>query len=136
VKIENKINYDVPTWLLIGNDPVNPSTEAGSALGIKAKIEAYKKALDTIVPEEYSLQMKQSNPFDFSDVITEDGGKEKWELMNFYHEPLATVYTTLTSYQANIRYLQMTVLTELFAKANANNTGNMDTDIAELAMKD
>jgi|JI10StandDraft_1071094.scaffolds.fasta_scaffold86548_2 serine phosphatase RsbU (regulator of sigma subunit) len=135
-KIQNKTNLDHTTYLFIGNDETNPRTDAGSAIELKTKIENYIKSLDSIIPEEYALQLKQSNPFNFNDIeLDDDRGKEKWEVMTFSHEPAATVYTTLTGFQANIRYLEMNVLNELFSKANANNQNNMAAQLAELAMK-
>lgn len=134
--IQNKTNFDHTTYIFIGQDETNPRTDAGSAIELKTKIENYIKNLDSIIPEEYSLQLKQSNPFNFNDIELEDNrGKEKWEVMTFFHEPAASVYTTLTGFQANIRYLEMNVLNELFTKANANNKDNMAAQLAELAMK-
>lgn len=133
--IQQKTNYDHPTWQLIGNDQLHLRTDSGSAVELKLKLQTFIKELDSIVPEEYTLQLKQSNPFDFSDVKSQDEEVESWEVANFSHEPLATVYTTLTGYQANVRYLEMTVLNELFTKANANNKDNMAAQLAELAMK-
>jgi len=133
--ILDKTNYDIPTYMLIGQDATNPRTDSGSSFALRRSLEKYIKALDSIIPEEHALQLKQSNPFDFSDIETEGGGKEKWEIINFYHEPLSTVYTNITGYQANVRYLEMTVLNELFNKANANNKDNMASKLVELAMK-
>lgn len=134
--IQNKTNYDLSSYQLIGQDETNPRTGEGTALELKSKIETYIKNLEEVVPEEYALQLKQSNPFNFNDIELEDGGgKVKWEVMTFYHEPVATVYTTLTGYQANIRYIEMGVLNELFAKANSNNSNNLAAQLAELAMK-
>ena len=134
--IQNKTNFDHTSYIFIGQDETNPRTDAGSAIELKTKIENYIKNLDSIIPEEYSLQLKQSNPFNFNDIELEDNrGKEKWEVMTFFHEPAASVYTTLTGFQANIRYLEMNVLNELFTKANANNKDNMAAQLAELAMK-
>ena len=134
--IEDKTNFDHTTYLFIGQDENHPRTDEGSAVELRAKIEGYIKQIDTIMPEEFSLQLKQSNPFNFNDIVLEDGGgKQKWEVMTFFHEPTATVYTTLTGFQANIRYMEMTALNELFTKANSKNKDDMAAQLAELAMK-
>ncbi|MDP2387884.1 MAG: SpoIIE family protein phosphatase [Bacteroidota bacterium] len=133
--IMQKTNYDFPTHMLIGDDANNPVDGPNTAKELKTKLLTFIKVLDSIVPEEYTLQLKQSNPFNFSDVKNRDEEIETWENANFNHEPLATVYTTLTGYQSNIRYMEMTVLNELFTKANANNKDNMAAQLAELAMK-
>jgi hypothetical protein len=133
--INGKDNIDHVTHILIGNNSENPKTGKYSALELKAKIENYIEQLNKLVPEEYAVQLKESNSFDFSDVEIEDGYKETWINMNFFMEPLANVYTTLTSYQANVRYLEMTVLNELFNKASSSNKENIAGQLAELAVK-
>lgn len=134
-RIVSKTNSDVPTYLLIGDDFSNPRKDAGSAIELKNKIQTYIKNLDSIAPEEYAFQLKQANPFDFNDVATDDGGTEKWEIINFAHIPLSTIYTTITGYQANIHYMEMTLLNELFNKANINNKENMARELTDLALK-
>jgi len=133
--INDKTNYDIPTYILIGKNENNPKAGKFSALELKAKIENFVEQLNKLVPIEYAVQLKECNPFDFRDVIIHDNYKETWEIANFFHEPLANVYTTLTSYQANIRYLEMTVLNELFNKANSSNKDNIAGQLAELAVK-
>ena len=133
--IVDKTNVDHTTYLLIGQDESNPRKDGGSAIELKLKLQNFIKDINLLAPEEFSFQMKQSNPFDFNPIKTEEGGFENWEIMNFFHEPLSTIYTTITGYQANIRYLEMNLLNELFNKANTNNKDNMANQLAELAMK-
>jgi len=134
--IQNKINADHTTYIFVGEDEKHPRTDAGSAIELKQKIEQYIVELNNIVPEEYKLQLKQSNPFDFSDIELEDnGGKEKWEVMTFFHEPAATVFTTLSGFQANVRYMEMAALNALFTKANSGKNNDLAAELAELSLK-
>lgn len=134
-QIRDKTNYEIPTLVLLGEDPEHPRTDSNSALALKAGLQSFIRAADSLVPEEYALQLKNANPFNFNDVAQEDSIIQSWEVANFDHQALATVYTTLTGFQANIRFIEMSVLNELFTKANAGNKENMAARLAELAMK-
>ncbi len=133
--INDKTNYDIPTHILIGIDKSGPVNGNQTALELKDKLTNYIHQLDSIVPHEYAIQLKECNPFDFGDVAIHGDYKETWINANFDHVPLANVYTTLTTLQANVRYLEMTVLNELFNKANASNKENIAGQLAELAVK-
>jgi len=132
--IISKTNSDIPTMILIGSDK-NPNTDNYSASTIKSKLETYFLQLSELVPKEYEIQFKECNPFDFNDVQIDVNWEEPWIIATFYNEPLANVYTTLTGLQANVRYLEMTVLNELFNKANSSNKDNIAGQLAELAVK-
>jgi len=133
--INDKTNYDIPTFILIGRDKSYLVKKNQSALELKDKLTNYIHRLDSIVPNEYAIQLKECNPFDFSDVVIHGDYEEPWEIANFYNVPLANVYTTLTALQANVRFLEMTVLNELFNKANSSNKENIAGQLAELAVK-
>lgn len=133
--IIGKANADIPTSILIGDSHEKPKSGKNSAIEIKQTISTFLDSLYHLAPEELRLQLKQSNPFDLSDVESDDNMVDSWEVFNFYQEPLAKDYTTLTSFQANIRFLEMTLLNELFNRANAGSKQNMAAQLAELAVK-
>ena len=135
--IEEKANYDIPTSVLIGNDAMNPKSGKYSAREMKQKLIAFVTQVDKISPEDYRLQIKQANPFDFSDVVVDSVNKDvnSWEIANFYHEVLSKDYATITGFQANVRFLEMTLMNELFNRANSRSKDNMAAQLAELAVK-
>ncbi|MFN6039688.1 MAG: hypothetical protein ACK452_14555, partial [Bacteroidota bacterium] len=124
--INAKANYDIPTHILIGDNYENPKRGKFSALEMKAKLQYFINKIDSLAPEDFRLQLKQTNPFDFSDVIVDSANNivDKWEILNFYHETLAKDFTIITGFQANVRFLEMTLLNELFSRANANTKDN------------
>ena len=135
--IVQKANYDIPSSILIGEDSQHPRTGKFSALEMKSKLLSFIKKLDSLAPEDFRLQLKQTNPFDFSDVVIDSANNvvDKWEVLNFHHETLAKDYTIITGFQANIRFMEMTLLNELFTRANSNTKNNMAAQLAELATK-
>ena len=135
--IIGKANHDIPTSILIGNSPEKPKSGKYSATEIKNTISVFLEKLYRLSPQEFSLQLRQSNPFDFSDVVIDSINNivDSWEVTNFYHEPLSKDYTLITAFQANIRFLEMSLLNELFNRANAGSRQNMAAQLAELAVK-
>ncbi|MFN5183258.1 MAG: SpoIIE family protein phosphatase [Bacteroidota bacterium] len=135
--IEGKANYDIPTSVLIGNDEMNPKSGKYSALEMKQNLIDFITQVDKISPEDYRLQIKQANPFDFSDIVVDSVNKvvDSWEIANFYHEVLSKDYTIITGFQANVRFLEMTLMNELFNRANSGSKDNMAAQLAELAVK-
>ncbi len=134
-KIKNKANYDTPSAVLIGQEPQHPNTGKNTAFELKIKIQAYIKNVMALLPEEAVLEFKQGVPFDFKEVETQDAEILSWENYNFWHVNLSAVYSTLTNFQANIRFMEMNALNEIFNKANASNKENIAGQLAELATK-
>jgi serine phosphatase RsbU (regulator of sigma subunit) len=133
-EIQNKTDLNSPTHVLIGPDETQPANGEYTAVELKEKLKMYIQQTTSLLPEEGVLEFKQSIPFDFSDV-EEESGVNSWEVYNFYHLTLSSVYSTLTNFQANVRYMEMNALNELFNKANAGNKDNMAAQLAELATK-
>jgi serine phosphatase RsbU (regulator of sigma subunit) len=133
-KMVNKANYDVPTAVL-GVMDGGAKDSAYSAKELKRKITMYVEKVEQMLPPESVVAYKQANPFDFSNVEREDAQMETWEKYHFYHQSLSMVYQTLTNFQANIRFIEMTALSELFNKATASNKGNVAAQLADLALK-
>lgn len=133
-KMLRKTNADVPT-MLMGVQDEQITKGPFTANELKEKLEHYIQTVETLLPSASVAAFKQMNPFDFSDVAMQDAQVQPWEVYHFYHESLSTVYQTLTNFQANVRYLEMTALNELFNQANANDKGNMAAQLADLAYK-
>lgn len=133
--ISDKTNYDIPTYMMGLSDPEKPVTGPFTALELKSKIETFITELPKILPDEYVPEYKQNLPFDLSDVEEEDAQVSAWEVHYFYHENLGMIYSTLTNFQADVRYIEMNALNELFNKANSSNKDNIAAQLTELAIK-
>ncbi|HEX7414143.1 MAG TPA: SpoIIE family protein phosphatase, partial [Bacteroidia bacterium] len=132
--VDAKGNYDMPTMMLIGADEMHPKSGRFTATELKTKLNKFTEQVTLLVPEEVRTQFKQNNPINTLDV-TDEGDKVSWEVYSFSHLPLIQVVTTLTSFQADVKYAEMIALNELFNKANTNRKDNVAAQLAELATK-
>ena len=138
VKYDNildKTNYDIPTFVLGLAEPEKPISGLYTALDLRQHIEQHIDEIPKLLPIEYITEYKQSIPFDLSNVTEGDGIINTWEVYYFYHVNLGMIYSTLTNFQADVRYMEMNALSELFNKANSNNKDNVAAQLAELAVK-
>jgi gliding motility-associated protein GldM len=120
--IDSKDNYDVPTHIMIGDDPANPKDGEHTAKELKTKINSLRTALvnifdnkDLFLPadkSEMDLKLGLQTP---EIQVSNDGTKESWENGNFYHLPLAAVVTNLSKIQADIKNAEADVINKLLA---------------------
>jgi serine phosphatase RsbU (regulator of sigma subunit) len=120
---------------LIGDDYTIPKTGKNSAFELKNKLKNFLTKLDSIIPEKHTLELRQSNPFHFEDIIKDDEIVVKWEIANFYNETLGNVYTTLSLFQSHVIYLEMIVLNALFVEMNSGINQSLAQQLSELTMK-
>lgn len=111
-KIVNKDNYDVPTFILIGDgDPANLKTGAFSASELKYKIESYKNALLATASPEKKDELSKRIGLNTSDNNLEiDGVKYNWEMENFFHTSLYGDLALLSQIQESARLAETAVL--------------------------
>ena len=128
--VDAKDNYDKPTHLLIGDDERNPKSGEFSAVELKTKITEVHDKLIKMVDD---MQKKKETRFLQSDyeslkkkieTIKPDAGDEKedgvpvtWEILNFYHLPLAGTITNLTKMQADLKNVEAEIVSNFSGAA-------------------
>lgn len=119
--IDAKDNYDVPTHLLIGDEPGKPKDGPFTANELKGKIDACREkyvkllgeaeAQKLILPEGRKLLEKSvKDGLRTDQTAMENGVKVGWADLNFYHLPLAAVITNLTKIQSDINNAEADVI--------------------------
>lgn len=128
--VDAKDNYDIPTEIMIGSEPDNPKSASikWSALELRKRIEEYKDNLLQLVSEKresgHPLFLQSSAKAIADKIIKslelrdgiENGVPVKWEVLNFYHLPLAAVITNLSKIQSDINNVQGDVIGELYTE--------------------
>lgn len=124
-------DYDTPTYLLIGSSESKPITTKYSASDLRLQltnlhtdllvlIDNMQKDSKTKLDEESinTLKQKLSNIKPIDGNISTDGIKQKWEIENFYHMPMAAVITNLDKIQADLKNVESEFL-HVFAAASS-----------------
>ncbi len=125
VNANSKDNYDIPTYILIGE------TEDGSkglAKELKNKINRYKKEMLTFFTEKERKTLKID--LKTADVKTING-VENWEMNNFYHTPLAASITILSKIETDIKNTEYDVVNKLLLAVGSEDY-NFDTVAAKV----
>ncbi|HXU27033.1 MAG TPA: gliding motility protein GldM [Bacteroidia bacterium] len=128
--VDAKDNYDKPTHLLIGDDERNPKSGEFSAVELKTKIT---EVHDNLIKMIDDMQKHKETRFLQSDyeslkkkieTIKPDAGDEKedgvpvtWEILNFYHLPLAGTITNLTKMQADLKNVEAEIVSNFSGAA-------------------
>lgn len=113
-KINHKDNFDIPTIVLIGNDPENPRQDANSAAELKNKILNYRQEMLNLLEEKHGadyIGLKTENS-------SEEGKTVSWETRNFFHVPISVVIIALDQLQNEVRYAESVALGQLTIKQN------------------
>ncbi|GAB4382550.1 MAG: gliding motility protein GldM [Salibacteraceae bacterium] len=118
--VSSKDNYDIPTLILIGDDPANPKDGEYSAKELRGMIDEFKNDLLFLFDDETERQAMQLglNTEDFGMV---NGTYESWETGNFYHVPLAAVVTILSKIQSDIRNAEADIIKALYRNISADD---------------
>ncbi|MBS1646947.1 MAG: gliding motility protein GldM [Bacteroidetes bacterium] len=142
--VDAKDNYDAPTHLMVGSDETKPATGEFTATELRGKMEGVRdkllKMLDDMqknkatqfLPNEYE-QMKEKIKYSLTPDThgaTEDGTPISWEVLNFYHLPLAGVITNLTKMQSDVKNLDAEIMSNFSGAA-----GKMMVKFDKLAAK-
>jgi len=121
--IENKVNFDVPTMIMIGNE-YSPNKDKYSALKLKSVINSYRDTLLSLIQEQNRAIIKEGLNLNTDNYSGEDGEPISWEMTNFYSMPLVHVFNTLTNIQYEIKNAEYQALTDII------NSGNKDLNTA------
>lgn len=123
-------DYDMPSHMLGLGEPKNPEKGAFTAYELRMKMSGLH---DKLVAMVESMQKDPKTKFlddDFQSIKKkfasikptdsnrdEDGVKYNWEMDNFYHLPLAAVYTNLNKFQTDLKNVEAEVL-QVFSGAS------------------
>jgi uncharacterized membrane protein (DUF106 family) len=112
--ITDKVNYDVPTNLLIGNSQDGSN---GQAAIIKKKMEALKETLIGFCPENENAKSIILKALETDSVLDKNEGKYySWELSHFYHLIAISVINKLSCFQRNARIAELQTIECLASK--------------------
>ncbi len=113
--INSKDNYDIPTFILIGGDELNPKKGAYSALELRAKIDVYRT--DILSMYSAGIMKESANKtigLKTDGIVFEEGVSLPWETSNFYHLPIVTVITILSKLQLDVRTTEIATIEYLY----------------------
>ena len=131
-----KLNYDIPTRILIGDNESRPKSGINSAAELKTKIELFRDSAIRLIDNEQREIIKQGVNLSTDKVYDSEVEKElPWETYTFYHIPLSAVLTTLSSLEYEVKNAETQILTNLLNNAAANDKSNLAAQIAELGVK-
>ncbi len=123
--VNGKDNYDIPTYIMVGE---NENLSKGLAQKLKQKLMQYRQSMYALFSEEEQKQL--SIDLDIEDKLT-SYGKESWEMVNFYHTPLAASITILSKIQTDVKNVEYEVVNQLF-KSVGKKDFNFDTIAAKV----
>lgn len=117
VYLDSKDNYDIPTHILIGEDPEHAT---GKAKDLKEKIEKFKKEMTALVPakEQPNLKLGLSTEDVYS--VAEEK-KVTWESNIFYHNPVAAVMSAMAKIKNDVKNAESDVVTILLKSITADD---------------
>ena len=141
--VDAKDNYDVPTHLMIGDNESAPKSGEFSAVELKEKImSVHDKLLKMVkdlqadkktqlLKDDYEALVKKIESFKpESNGEMEDGNPISWEVLNFYHLPLAGVITNISKMQADLKNVEAEVISQL-----SGASGKVSIKFNQLAAK-
>jgi gliding motility-associated protein GldM len=126
--VDAKDNYDEPTNLLIGSEAATPIDGELTALDLKKRVAKYKEEMIKLfddkklfIPtDKKDMEGKLKAGLDLPDGV-ENGVKAGWEVVNFYHLPLAAVIVNLTALQSQITNAEVDVVSKLLSAVSATD---------------
>lgn len=143
-RMEKMDDYDMPTHVLIGSEPKTPSTGPHTASELRGKLNGLHDKLVAMLDKmqktdgQHLLQadydglkkkLASIKPTDSKRV--EDGIEFNWEMDNFYHLPLAAVYTNLNKFQSDLKNVEAEIL-QVFSGASGKLAIKFDHIVARV----
>jgi len=123
-------DYDMPSHMLGLGEPKNPEKGAFTAYELRMKMSGLHDKLVAMVDamqkdpktkfldDDYQgIKKKFASIKPTDSNRDEDGVKYNWEMDNFYHLPLAAVYTNLNKFQTDLKNVEAEVL-QVFSGAS------------------
>jgi gliding motility-associated protein GldM len=126
--VDAKDNYDVPTEVLIGSEPATPIDGEMTALDLKKRVAKYRDEMiklfdgkDLFLPaEKKDIEAKLKQGLDLPDGV-ENGVKAGWEIVSFFHLPLAAVIVNLTALETQITNAEVDAVSKLLSAVSAGD---------------
>ncbi len=126
--VDAKDNYDEPTNLLIGSEAATPIDGELTALDLKKRVAKYKEEMIKLFEDKKlflpadkkDMEGKLKAGLDLPDGV-ENGVKAGWEVVNFYHLPLAAVVVNLTALQSQVTNAEVDVVSKLLSAVSATD---------------
>ncbi len=125
IYVDGKDKYDDNTRVMIGTgvaadpemDTSNENTEKYNyrVADLKLRLEAFRNQIATDFPKEKDLVASVNNIFKFDDLKDVEGKVVTWEMLNFYHVPLAATTSILSKIQSDILNVESDVIGSIFA---------------------
>jgi serine phosphatase RsbU (regulator of sigma subunit) len=134
IQIENKIDFDETTFLLIGAD-VQPRQDYFSAHHLKKAIENFKDSVLALIKDENKPIIKEGLNLNTENYEGENGEPVTWIEANFSHMPLLYVFNTLTNIQYEIKNAEYQALTDIINSENRELNTALFSKIADLNSK-
>ncbi|MBI4931313.1 MAG: SpoIIE family protein phosphatase [Bacteroidetes bacterium] len=134
INIVNKVNYDVPTFLMIGNE-YNVRKDRFSAYKLKSVINNFRDSLISLVQEQNRAIIKEGLNLSTDNYADENGEPISWEMTNFNHMPLLYVFNTLTNIQYEAKNAEYQALTDIINSGNKELNTALFSQIAQLNSK-
>lgn len=129
-RMEKIDDYDMPTHILLGSEPKTPATGKHTANELKMKMNGLydklvamvdgmqKNPATKLLDDDYQgLKKKFASIKPTDSKRVEDGIEFNWEMDNFYHLPLAAVYTNMNKLQTDLKNVEAEVL-QVFSGAS------------------
>jgi len=113
---------------LIGSEAATPIDGELTALDLKKRVAKYKEEMIKLfddkklfIPtDKKDMEGKLKAGLDLPDGV-ENGVKAGWEVVNFYHLPLAAVIVNLTALQSQITNAEVDVVSKLLSAVSATD---------------
>jgi len=141
--VDSKDDANINTHMLIGANEKSPSTGPFTAIELKEKINSVHDKLLKMVQDMQKNPKSQLLPDDYQALVkkieglkptangeTEDGNPISWEILNFYHTPLAGVITNLSKIESDVKNVESEVVSQL-----AGASGKVSIKFSQLAAK-
>ncbi|HXB39109.1 MAG TPA: gliding motility protein GldM [Bacteroidia bacterium] len=124
--VDAKDNYDIPTHHLIGDNESTPIKGEFTASDLRDRVQnvhdklikmvqdMQKDKKTVLLKDDYDALLKKIETFK-PDALgeTEDGNPISWEVLNFYHLPLAGVITNISKMQADLKNIEAEIISQL-----------------------
>ena len=124
--VDAKDDANINTHLLIGDNEKSPKTGEFTAVELKEKMISVHDKLLKLVQDMQKDKKTQLLKDDYEALIkkieslkpdvgnqTEDGNAITWEILNFYHNPLAGVVTNLSKMESDVKNVEAELINQL-----------------------
>ena len=134
LNIENKVDFDLTTFILIG-DEFNLNSDKFSALALKKTINNYREGILNLIQEQNRPIVKEGLNLNTDNYEDDENNPVTWEIANFMHMPLLYVYNYLTSIQYEIKNAEYQALTDIVNSENDHLNSALINELAILNSK-